>query len=154
MKPHHDDAEAQLDRELGDSYHLPTPHTHRHRVTYSLPAVLICSVLGGVAAYAISSFVIKAGLSTVWAYTLSGLAIALLAWGISGLPRGPATVTERLIDVAVSLVVASVVYGLVSPMPLGELFVPVMRPDGSLATSGLGGMPRFHIALAWSAILA
>jgi hypothetical protein len=139
------DAARQLERELDEAPRAVRPD--RNRVTYALPLVLVVSVIGGVAAYAITSLVVKFAVATTWAYVLSAGVIAILAWGIGGMPRDRATVRDRVVDLAVSVVVASLVFGLVGLPPLFELFSRMQSP-------GLDGVPRFHHIMGWSAIAA
>ncbi|MBS1121989.1 MAG: hypothetical protein H6Q90_4217 [Deltaproteobacteria bacterium] len=148
-------AEEQLDRELAESSRLPkagrgadAPAPERHRVTYSLPLILLVSVIGGIGAYAISSLVVKFDSSTTWAYGLSALFITTLAWGVSGIQRSRVTATDRMIDLAVSLIVAPIVFGLIDLPPLRELFSLTTR------SQGIAGVPRVHHIMGWSAIVA
>jgi hypothetical protein len=150
------DPTTQLQRELDDSRNrgrLPPP-SGRHRAFYALPTVLVIAVLGGVAAYAISSMVLKAGVSTTWAYVISGFAITAVAWGLSGVNTVRASTTDRFVDVAVAVVVGSVVLGIAQPPPLFRLFAAMPKHDATIGTSGIDGMPRFHQIFAWAAVAA
>lgn len=146
------DAERELDRELAESRHLPRlPRPQRHRVAYALPLVIVVAAIAGVASYLVASLVIKFDASTRYAYAISGLGIAALAWGATGLSR--TTARDRAIDIATCAVVPPVVLALLRPPPLSALFAILTEPGGGPAR-GYAAVPRFHHVMAWAAVAA
>jgi hypothetical protein len=146
-------AEAALERELDESRGRPRVVPARgHRIGYSLPLVVVVAAIASVAAYALGSLTLKFGWPATVAYALPGLAIATLAWGTTGLSRVRATASDRMFDIAICVLVGSIVLGVAQPPPLSTLFVGIVD-DGKVAT-GLGGMPRFHVIATWSTTVA
>ena len=154
------DAETQLDRELDEASpakqrRLPPPPSNRtHRVAYSLSVVVVVSLVGGIISYLITTIVTRTHVSTTWVFVLAGIVIAGLAWGVSGANRARVTTTDRLVDMAISAVVASMVLGIVHPKPLSGLFSSSLEEARSFGGTGIGGVPRFHEIMTWSAVAA
>ncbi len=144
------DAESQLERELDGAPRGDRPG-RGHRVTYTLPVVLVVSVIGGAAAYAITAITLKLGMAHTWAYVGSGLVIAAFAWGFTGLHRGLVTTSDRLVDVAVSAIAGSSVLGVIRPPPLLQLFP---RTAEAARAHGIDGAPLLIDVMAWSAVAA
>jgi len=150
------DAETQLDRELDERHRLPSPppSSRAHRVRYSLSVIVVVSLVGGLVAYLITTIVTRTHASTTWVFGLAGLVIAGLAWGVSGANRARVTTTDRFVDMAISAVVASMVLGIVHPKPLSGLFSSSLEEARSFGGTGIGGVPRFHEIMTWSAVAA
>lgn len=148
------DAERLLDRELDDSPRSPPPPGARgHRLAFAIPLVIIVGAIAGVASYLVASLVIKFDASPRWAYAISGVAIAALAWGATGLSRVRATAGDRAMDIAACVALASIVLGLVHPPPLSLLFAVLSEPGGA-PVRGLAAVPRFHHVMAWGGAAA
>jgi hypothetical protein len=139
------DAEAQLDRELDESANrerVEAPRS-RHRVFYALPVVVVVSAIGGGVAYLITTLLVESGV--VWSCTIAAAMILAIAWGTTGISRAQTTAGDRVTDVAVCLLVGSLVIGVVRPAPIWNLFAE---------SHGLGDVFRLHERFAWSAAWA
>ncbi len=141
-----DAAERQLDRELDDSSRNAGP-VHASRLGL-VAVVLVTSVIGGAAAYAIITMIVKFHASITWAYLAPAVVIAAFAWGMTGLNRD-ATRSDRLLQVVICAAVACLILVLHRPIPLASLFE---RSQDLM--EGIAGVPRLHEIMAWSAVTA
>jgi hypothetical protein len=149
------EAEALLDRELDESKQRARVEVRaRHRVIYAVPIVLIVAAVGSAVAYLVTTLVVQALFAPIWAYVLSALGIGAIAWGVTGIDRGRVAARDRGTDIAVSVIVASVVLGIARPTPLWHLFD---RRDMSWThemSRGLGGVPPLWEIVTWGTVAA
>lgn len=141
----HRDAEQQLDRELDESKNRERVAwlRTRPRGPYSLALVIVVAAVGGLASYLTVFMVLKAGAAPLWSYVISAALIAAIAWGASGINRTHAARSERLVDIVLCIIVGGILYALVAPPALWDLFQ---------TSHGLDGAPRFHHVITWAAI--
>ncbi|HEU0033067.1 MAG TPA: hypothetical protein VFQ53_20685 [Kofleriaceae bacterium] len=145
-------AERALDAELDESQRrakLPPPRD-AHRMRHSIPLVAVVGTIGGVLCYLIATLAVKALASATTIFAISGIVVAALGWGATGINRVRTTANDRLIDAATCALVASVVLGILQPRPLWHLFDrdnTIAVPLGRAA--GLDGVPPFPELYAW-----
>ena len=145
------DAEALLDRELDESKNrerVAPPRSHRN--LYSLSVILIVAAVGGVLAYLATTLMLELGVRPMLCFVTAGALIAIVAWGTTGVSRVRTSATDRKVDIAMCLIAIGVLFAVARWAGAWAMF----DRFGIDTSRGIGGVPRFHEVMIWSAIWA
>lgn len=153
----HAEAERALERELDESRARPrVARPIGHRLGYSVPLVVVVSAICALLSYLIASIAAKFDAAPAYTYVLCGFAIAVVAWGATGISRVRASARDRLYDAAVAITFASLLRGILQPSAFLRVFDAYGPDEHALVVRmrGFDSVPPFFEVVAWAATLA